>query len=68
VCLALGLPIALFLLFLPELSLFLVTRVIGTVCNKVTSLTALEAGAFSLCLVFVGILLASFKRGLETLL
>jgi hypothetical protein len=67
VCLALCLPITLFILFLPALSLFLVTRIIGTICYKVTSLTALEAGAFSLCFVLVGILLASFQCGLEAL-
>jgi hypothetical protein len=67
VCLALCLLIALFLLFLPALSLFMVTRVIGTICYKMTSLTTLEAGALSLCLVLVRVLLASFQCGLEAL-
>jgi hypothetical protein len=40
--------------------LFLVTFIIGTVSNKVTSLTTLEAGALSLCLALVGMLLATF--------
>jgi hypothetical protein len=66
-CLSLFLPIALFLLFLPSLSLFLVTRVIGTICYKMTSLIALEAGALFLCLVLVLVLLASFQCGLEAL-
>jgi hypothetical protein len=47
--------------------LSLVTIIIGTVCNKVTSLTAFEAGALSPCFVLVGVLLASFKSCLETL-
>jgi hypothetical protein len=45
----------------------MVTIIIGTICNKVTSLTAFEAGAFSLCFVLVGVLLVSFKCGLEAL-
>jgi hypothetical protein len=50
------------LLFLPLLALFLslVTIIIGTVSNKVTSLTTLEVGALSLCFALVGMLLASF--------
>jgi hypothetical protein len=47
--------------------LSLVTIIIETVCNKVTSLTAFEAGALSPCFVLVGVLLASFKSGLEAL-
>jgi hypothetical protein len=39
----------------------------GTVCNKVTSLTAFEAGAFSPCFIPVRVLLASFECGLEAL-
>jgi hypothetical protein len=65
--LALCLLVGLLLLPLPALFLSLVTIIIGTVCNKVTSLTAFEAGALSPCFVLVGVLLASFKSGLETL-
>jgi hypothetical protein len=32
-----------------------------------TSLTAFEAGVLSSCFVLVGVLLATFKRGLEAL-
>jgi hypothetical protein len=45
---------------LPALFLSLVTIIIGTFSNKVTSLTTLEAGALSLCLALVGMLLATF--------
>ena len=62
VCLALSLLVNLLVLFLPILSLFLVTIIIGTVSNKVTNLTTLEAGALSLRLALVGILLATFER------
>jgi hypothetical protein len=65
VCLALCLLVALFLLLLPALLLSLVTIIIGTICYKVASLTAFEAGALSPCFVLVvGVLLASFKSGL----
>jgi hypothetical protein len=67
VCLALCLPIALLLLLLPALFLSLVIIIIETICNKVTSLTAFEAGALSLCFILVGVLLASFQCGLEAL-
>jgi hypothetical protein len=53
VCLALCLPVALFLL-LPALFLSLVTIIIGTICYKVTSLTAFEAGSLSPCFILVG--------------
>jgi hypothetical protein len=66
-CLALCLPVVLFLLLLPALFLFLVISIIGTIFYKMTSLTALEAGALSPCFVLVGVLLASFKSGLEAL-
>jgi hypothetical protein len=66
--LALCLPVALLFLLLPALFLFLVTIIIGTICNKVTSLTAFEVGALSPCFVLVGVLLASFKSGLEGLM
>jgi hypothetical protein len=46
--------------------LILVTIIIGTISNKVTNLTTLEAGALSLCLALVGMLLATFERCLET--
>jgi hypothetical protein len=67
VCLTLCLPVALLFLLPPALFLSLVTIIIGTICNKVTSLTAFEAGALSFCFVLVGVLLASFKCGLEAL-
>jgi hypothetical protein len=60
VCLALSLLVNLLVLSLPILSLFLVTIIIGTVSNKVTNLTTLEAGALSLRLALVGMLLATF--------
>jgi hypothetical protein len=53
VCLALCLTVVL-LLLLPALFLFLVTIIIGTICNKVTSLTAFKAGALSPCFALVG--------------
>jgi hypothetical protein len=59
--LALRLLVGLLFLPLPALFLSLVTIIIGTVSNKVTSLTALEAGSLSLCLVLVWVLLASFQ-------
>jgi hypothetical protein len=65
--LALRLLVGLLLLPLPALFLFLVISIIGKICYKVTSLTALEAGALSPCFVLVGVLLASFKSGLEAL-
>jgi hypothetical protein len=65
--LALCLPVVLLFLLLPTLFLSLVTIIIGTICNKVTSLTAFKVGALSLCFVLVGVLLASFKRDLEVL-
>jgi hypothetical protein len=58
--LALHLLVGLLFLPLPALFLSLVTIIIGIVSNKVTSLTGLEARALSLCLAFVGMLLASF--------
>jgi hypothetical protein len=67
VCLALCLLIVLFLLLLAVSFLCLVILIIGTLSNKVTSLTAFEAGALSPCFVLVGVLLASFKCGLEAL-
>jgi hypothetical protein len=67
VCLALSLLVNLLVLSLPILSLFLVTIIIGTVSNKVTNLTTLEAGALSLRLALVGMLLATFERRLEAL-
>jgi hypothetical protein len=53
VCLALCLPVALFLLLLLALFLSLVTIIIRTICYKVTSLTAFEAGALSPCFILV---------------
>ena len=67
VCLALGLFVGLLLFPLSALPLFLVTIIIGTVSNKVTNLTTLEAGALSLRLALVGMLLAIFERRLEAL-
>jgi hypothetical protein len=58
--LALRLLVELLLLPLPALFLSLVIIIIRTVSNKMTSLTTLEAGALSLCLALVGMLLASF--------
>jgi hypothetical protein len=60
VCLALSLLVNLLVLSFPILSLFLVTIIIGTVSNKVTNLTTLEAGALSLRLALFGMLLATF--------
>jgi hypothetical protein len=54
VCLALCLPVVLLLLLLPVFFLSLVTIIIGTICNKVTTLTAFEAGALSPCFNLVG--------------
>jgi hypothetical protein len=65
VCLALSLLVG--LLLFPLLFLILVTIIIGTISNKVTNLTTLEAGAFSLRLSLVGMLLATFESRLETL-
>jgi hypothetical protein len=64
--LAFRLLIALLLLLLPISFLCLVIFIIGTLSNKVTSLTSFEAGALSPCFVLVGVFLASFERGLET--
>jgi hypothetical protein len=47
--------------------LILVTIIIGTISNKVTNLTTLEAGALPLRLALVGVLLATFERCLEAL-
>jgi hypothetical protein len=58
--LALRLLVGFLFLPLPALLLSLVTIIIGTVSNKVTSLTTLEAGALSLRLALVGMLLATF--------
>jgi hypothetical protein len=66
-CLALRLPVVLLLFPLPALFLSLVIIIIEALCNEMTSLTAFEAGVLSLCFVLVGVLLASFKRGLEAL-
>jgi hypothetical protein len=52
-CLALCLPVALFLLLLPALFLSLDTIIIRTICYKVTSLTAFEARALSPCFILV---------------
>jgi hypothetical protein len=65
--LTLRLPVILLLLLLPMSFLCLVIFIIGTLSNKVTSLTAFEAGALSSCFVLVGLLFASFERGLEAL-
>jgi hypothetical protein len=65
VCLSLSLLVS--LLLFPLLLLFLVTIIIGTISDKMTNLTTLEAGALSLRLAFVGMLLATFERRLEAL-
>ena len=65
--LAFRLPIAFLLLLLPMSFLCLVIFIIGALSNKMTSLTAFEAVVLSPCFVLVGVLLASFKRGLESL-
>jgi hypothetical protein len=57
--LALCLPVILLLLLLPMSFLCLVIFIIGTLSNKMTSLTAFEAGAFSPCFILVGVLFAS---------
>jgi hypothetical protein len=59
VCLALSLLVS--LLLFPLLLLFLITIIIGTISDKMTNLTTLEAGALSLRLAFVGMLLATFE-------
>jgi hypothetical protein len=64
--LALSLPEVLLFLLLPTLFLSLVIIIVGTLSNKVTSLTAFEAGALSPCFILVGVLFASLKCGLET--
>jgi hypothetical protein len=65
--LALCLSVALLFLLLPALSLSLVTIIIRTICNKVTSLTTFEAGVLPPCLTLGGIFFASFECGLEAL-
>jgi hypothetical protein len=46
----------------------LVIFIIGTLSNKMTSLTAFEAGVLSPCLILVGVLLASFYAILKHLM
>jgi hypothetical protein len=53
VCLALRLLVNLLVLFLSMSFVSLVIFIIGTLSNKMTCLTALEAGTLSLCLVLV---------------
>ena len=65
--LALRLLVNLLLLPLAMLFLFLVIIIIGALCYEMTSLTAFEAGALSLCFILGGVLLASIKCGLEAL-
>jgi hypothetical protein len=67
VCLAFRLPVVLLPFPLPALFLSLVIIIIWALCNEMTSLTTFETGALSPCFVLVGVLLASFKRGLEAL-
>jgi hypothetical protein len=64
--LALHLLVVFLLLLLPVLFLSLVIIVIGELCYKMTSLTAFEARALSLCFILGGVFFASFERGLET--
>jgi hypothetical protein len=54
-------------LLLPVLFLCLVIFIIGTLSNKMISLTAFEAGALSPCFILVGVFLASFQGGFEAL-
>jgi CDP-diglyceride synthetase len=49
------------------LFLCLVIIIIMTLCYEMTSLTAFKARALPFCLVLVGVLLTSFKCGLEAL-
>ena len=65
--LAFSLPIAFLLLLLPISFIPLVIFIIGTLSNKMTYLTTFEAGALSLRLALVGMLLATFERRLEAL-
>jgi hypothetical protein len=65
--LALCLPVVLLLLPLPALFLSLVIITIGALCYEMTSLIAFEAGTLSPCFILVGVLFASFERGLEAL-
>jgi hypothetical protein len=53
VCLPLRLLVNLLVLSLPMSFVSLVIFIIGTLSNKMTRLTALEAGTLSLCLVLV---------------
>jgi hypothetical protein len=55
------------LLPLPILFLFLVIIIIGALSYKMTSLTAFEAGALSLCFILRGVFFAYFEHGLEAL-
>jgi hypothetical protein len=57
--LALCLLVGLLLLPLPTFLLFLVISIVGTICYKMTILTTFKAGAFSLRLALVGMLLAT---------
>jgi hypothetical protein len=66
--LTLCLPVILLLLLLLPMSfLCLVILIIGTLSNKVTSLTAFEAGTFSPCSILIGLIPASLECGLEAL-
>jgi hypothetical protein len=53
-CLALCFLVVFLLLLLPVLFLSLVIIVIGALCYEMTSLTAFEAGALSLCFILGG--------------
>jgi hypothetical protein len=64
--LALRLPVEL-LLLLPFLILCLIILIIGTLGNKMTSLTTLEARTLSPRFVLLGVFFASFQSGLEAL-
>jgi hypothetical protein len=57
-CLTLCLLVVLLLFPLSTL-LFLVAIIIGTISDKMTNLTTFEAGALPLCLVLVGVFLAT---------
>jgi hypothetical protein len=60
VCLALRLLVGILLFLLPAFLLLLVISIVGTICYKMTILTTPEAGALSLRLALVGMLLATF--------
>jgi hypothetical protein len=66
--LALRLPVILLLPLLPMSFLFLIIIIIGALSYEMTSLTAFEAGAFSLVLFLLGYSLRPFSAVLKRLM